>query len=137
MEHLLSSVFAGFVFVLAIVLLSVPLRRRWIAGAVLAFLMVPVYLPATGPLAVAFAVAFWGLLILAPGRFGLTAAISSWFVYFLLWQFPATTDPSVWTFSYTALAVALAAGLGIFGWHTAVFAPGLPKSPRSLTRKPA
>ncbi len=60
------------------------------------------------------------LVALIVVRLGVLATTSFYVAFFLLWQFPMTTDLSLWYAGRTIFAVALIAALGFYGLRTSL-----------------
>jgi hypothetical protein len=129
--------------VLALVLLVIVVRRRWLAVgllvALLAGLAALVALPTTGgqdvralvTVLTVSAIVLVSLLLFA--RFGLLAVCVCFFFFMRLHRFPITLDPSAWYSGTSAVTLLALAAVAIFAFRTSIARRRIPSvdfSPR-------
>jgi hypothetical protein len=115
------SLVHGMGYVLLLLLLSLPLKRDWLAAVALWLLfMLPVLLSIrsaslVGPLLGGIV---WALVVLVVARLGLLAMASVQFFYFMGAFFPYTTDFSAWYAGNTVLALLICVAFALYGFYT-------------------
>jgi hypothetical protein len=106
--------------ILGIVVLRLVLRRRWLALAVVGFVLslTATYDMNLGlPWSVAFPLASGALLTVVAVRFGLLALVVARFTWGLLEFMPMTLDVSHWSAAASNWTLALLVGLTAFGFY--------------------
>ncbi|MCP3964559.1 MAG: serine/threonine protein kinase [bacterium] len=118
-NHVFIPLFNALALALVFHLLVTLLRRKGLATLALILMMMAVLAP-SDLVELPFSLIFAGLLVLPVVRFGLLTTLSFWSYFFLLRQFPMTTDLDVWYAGETVFAVGLAGLLGFWGFRTAL-----------------
>jgi serine/threonine-protein kinase len=112
-------------FMVAFVL-NLVLRKPWLAwGAYVLFVTAQFSGPEQSPQGVALALAGALILALMVARFGLLAAMSEWFAFFVLGTVPLTTDLSAWYAPQGVVAALVIVGLAVYGFVLSVGAKRL------------
>jgi len=115
-----SSVGVGLIFVLVLLLLRMLLRKRWLWAPAFVLFVLLLVIPGEGssfcsllPYAV-----FLTALLLLYLQLGLLAAIAFFFASYMLNDFPLTADLGAWYWGRSLYALAVVAGIGVFGFYT-------------------
>ncbi len=119
-KHVFIPTFNTLALVFVFHLLYILLRRRWLAGAGAGLLMIASVLRPSDLTELPLSLVIAGLIVLPVARFGLLANLSFWFTFFLLLKVPMTTDLDLWYAGETVFAISLVAGLGFYGFRTAL-----------------
>ncbi len=115
------SLVHGMGYVLLLLLLSLPLRRDWLAAVALWLLfMLPALLSIKSASLVGLLLSgiVWALIVLVVARLGLLAMASVQFFYFMGLFFPYTTDFSAWYAGNTIIALLICVAFAFYGFHT-------------------
>jgi serine/threonine-protein kinase len=117
-----GAVFIELVVLFALVFLSVLLRSRWVAGAVLAVVLSIAIgnAPNLAPLLASLAVIAAAIELLVLIRFGLVAAIVMQVAVRLISGFPITFDMSAWYAGYGLAALLVLLALVGYGFRTSL-----------------
>jgi serine/threonine-protein kinase len=108
-------------YVLLLLLLSLPLKRDWLASAALWLLfMLPELLSFANDslLGLLARATMWALVVLVVSRLGLLAMASVQFFFFMGVFYPYTTDFSSWYAGGTIFALVVCAGFALYGFYT-------------------
>jgi serine/threonine-protein kinase len=115
LSTLSDSTMTGLGLLFLLFLLRMLLRRDWAAGV--AFVLIfglGQFLESDSRVLMAFLlIVTLGAFTIVLVRFGLVAAITTFFFAFLVDAFPLTTDPSRWYFGIGLVAIALAAAIAV------------------------
>jgi predicted Ser/Thr protein kinase len=115
------SLVHGMGYVLLLLLLSLPLKRDWLAAAALWLLfMLPALLSvgSASPVGLLLTGITWALIVLVVARLGLLAMASVQFFYFMGLFFPYTSDFSAWYAGNTILALLICVAFAFYGFYT-------------------
>ncbi len=116
-----GGIFFGLAFLLLLFLLRMLLRKQWAAGAL--FVLILASLRALQSEAPALAAVFGALtgwiFLFVMMRFGLVAMIAA-FLFNELFSYPITTEVSAWYAGVGFTALALTAGLALYGFYTSL-----------------
>ena len=110
-------------YILLLLLLSLPLRRDWLATVALWLLfMLPSLLSINSASLVGLFLTGigWTAIVFVVARLGLLAMSSVQFFYFMGSFYPYTTEFSVWYAGGTIFALLVCAAFAIYGFHTSV-----------------
>lgn len=123
-SHLVASVFVGFAFLFVVLLFFILLRKQWLATGAFFVTMLVVELAAFASSGPRF---YWLTSILisltvtiAVTRFGLLATMAAQLFFFLMLEYPMTTDLSVWYIPATLFSLALIIGIAVYGFYTSL-----------------
>jgi len=110
-----NSALVGLALLFFLFLLRLLLRKEWAAAAVFVlFFSLPGVFAREMPLLAFLSLAlFYGAFAFVLMRFGLVAAIATWYFNFLLDAFPLTTDTSAWYAGVGLVALGLAAAIAL------------------------
>jgi hypothetical protein len=105
-----------------LVLLSVLLRRRWLAIAASALVLALLYLVASENLRVDLpaALVLGALMVLVAARFGILALYATFLTFFLLFSCPLTLDFSRWYAGRSLFVLLIIVGLAFGGFWVAL-----------------
>ena len=117
--HVFVPLSEGFIVVFVFLGLYVLLRRKQVAALALLVILSVLFPPLARVSELPVSLLVSALSVIALVRFGFLAFVANRLFFFLLLQFPMTTDFSVWFADRTVFALALAAALGIWGFRTA------------------
>ena len=115
------SLLHGMGYVLLLLLLSLPLKRDWLAAVALWLLfMLPALLSIRSASLVGLLLTgiTWALIVLVVARLGLLAMASVQFFYFMGLFFTYTTDLSAWYAGNTILALLICVAFAFYGFYT-------------------
>ena len=115
------SLLHGMGYVLLLLLLSLPLKRDWLAAVALWLLfMLPALLSIRSASLVGLLLSgiVWALIVLVVARLGLLTMASVQFFYFMGLFFPYTTDFSAWYAGNTILALLICVAFAFYGFYT-------------------
>ncbi len=116
-----SAVLFATSLMLLVFLLTLMLRRRRLVALVFATIMTLASIAESGlGITTLFDLAGVGLMALVVLRFGLLAFVTSSFVVPILQHVPLTFDPDAWYSEQTWVVLAVVAGLGLYGYRTAI-----------------
>ncbi len=122
MSALTNSIFNPMFFLLFLVLLRVLLRKQWIAAVV--FVLLTSLLVGGGDgrgMSGYLQGAVWGTIaVTVLVRFGLLAFIVGFFLNFYVQGLPLELDPSHWWFASSCFALAICAGVIVYGMWAAL-----------------
>ena len=126
LDHLLSavtnSIFNPMFFLMLLFLFRLLLRKQWLAGA--AFVLLTSMFIGNeirhGWIGYAYGSLWAAIAVFVLLRFGFLAFATGFFLHYLCSGVPLTLDPSKWYFGHSAVVMALAAGLILFGFATAL-----------------
>jgi serine/threonine-protein kinase len=115
------SIFHGLGFAFLLLLLSLVLRgeRRAAAGVWLLFVSA-FALQGLHPFALAFYALLAAAYVFVASRFGVLAIAAGQFAFFTVEFYPYTTDFGVWYAGVTVFALAVVAGLAVYGFYTSL-----------------
>ena len=120
-SHLVASVFVGFAFLFVVLLFFILLRKQWLATGAFFVTMLVVELAAFASSGPRF---FWLTSILisltvtiAVIRFGLLATMAAQLFFFLMLEYPMTTDLTVWYIPATLFSLAIMIGIAVYGFY--------------------
>jgi hypothetical protein len=125
-DHLLSSItnsiFNPMFFLMLLFLLRLIVRKQWIATVIFVGFASFLVGNETGHGSIGYVYGFlWGAIaVIVLIRFGFVAFTTGFFLNYLCSGFPLTLDSSDWYFGPSAVALAVAAGLMLFGFTTAL-----------------
>ena len=108
-------------YVLLLLLLSLPLKRDWLAAAALWLLfMLPALLSisSASPIGLLLGGITWALVTFVVARLGLLAMASVQFFYFMGQFYPYTTDFSAWYAGITIFALFVCVAFAFYGFFT-------------------
>ena len=117
------SLLHGMGYVLLLLLLSLPLKRDWLAAVALWLLfMLPVLLSISSVSLVGLFLSgiMWALIVFVVARLGLLAMVSVQFFYFMGLFFPYTTDFSAWYAGNTLIALLVCVAFAFYGFYTSM-----------------
>jgi serine/threonine-protein kinase len=117
------SLLHGMGYVLLLLLLSLPLKRDWLAAVALWLLfMLPALLSISSASLVGLLLSgiTWALIVLVVARLGLLAMASVQFFYFMGLFFPYTTDFSAWYAGNTIFALLVCVAFAFYGFYTSM-----------------
>ncbi len=122
LASLATCVFAGLANLFLLFLLRMLLRKQWAAAAAYILILTAIAtLQSDTPLVTApFEAIGDGLLVFVLMRFGLVAAMATFFFYGLLKGFPITTQASAWYAGIGFTAVLLMAAMALYGFYTSL-----------------
>jgi Protein kinase domain/zinc-ribbon domain len=105
-----------------LVLLSVLLRRRWLAIAVSGLVLTLIYLGSSENLRadVPAALLFGALMVFVAARFGILALYATFLVFGLIYNFPLTLDFSRWYAGRSLFVLLIIVGLAFGGFWIAL-----------------
>jgi serine/threonine-protein kinase len=117
-----TSIFAGMVSLLWLLLLYLFLRKRWMAAAIMWLIaaIVEILFFAKSWTTVPTDVFIAMLLVVAFSRFGLLTAIIWQFVFALSCFYPLTTDLSIWYAGRSIFALAVLVSLASYGAYVSL-----------------
>jgi hypothetical protein len=126
LDHLLTaitnSIFNPMFFLMLLFLFRLLLRKQWFAG--LAFVLLVSFFIGNeirhGWIGYANGVLWGSIAVVVMLRFGFLAFATGFFLHYLCSGLPLTLDTSQWYFGHSAVVMALAAGLILFGFATAL-----------------
>jgi predicted Ser/Thr protein kinase len=120
-ELAIIAMAGGLSYALLMNLISIPIRSRWLAGALFVLVGTLVLVPGYGRLSVA-TVARPAIVItiaaVALIRFGILAMVAACYTYYTVLYFPLTTNWSAWYAHATLLAIATLVALALYGFVT-------------------
>lgn len=126
LDHLLSavtnSIFNPMFFLMLLFLFRLLLRKQWLAG--IAFVLLVSFFVGNeihhGWIGYVSGVLWGTIAVFFMLRFGFLAFATGFFLHYLCSGVPLTLDTSKWYFGHSAVVMALAAGLILFGFTTAL-----------------
>jgi Protein kinase domain len=123
-RQIFMSLLHGLNYVFVLCLIGLVLRRRWAAGLGLWLLLVVISLVGRGspPSLTALVVSLMtcGVIAFVTARFGLLAMAAAQFGYFMSNFYLYTSDLSAWYAGSAVTALAVCAGLALYGFHTSL-----------------
>jgi serine/threonine-protein kinase len=131
--QLFMSLLHALGYVLLLLLLSLPLKRDWLAAfAMWLLFMFPQLLTNGSASAVEMLLTgmAFGAIVFCVARLGLLAMASAQFFYFMGLFYPYTTDLSAWYAGGTVFALAVCAAFALYGFRTSVGGQALFRSER-------
>ena len=102
-------------------LISMPVRRRWLAAVLFVVVMTLILMPSYGPISLLTTVRLVVLqtvVAFALVRFGLLATVASLYTVFVIQEFPLTTNWSAWYAPAALLGIATLITLALYGFVT-------------------
>jgi serine/threonine-protein kinase len=124
-EVALALIFALFFWLAALfvlVLVRALLRKEW-AAAIAWVLLFTVFAAADrqfAPYVLVGNLIFFGLAVFVLIRFGLLALVTNFIVYYILQNFPLTTQGSVWYSGISLAGILLTAAMAFYGFYTSL-----------------
>ena len=121
-RQVFMSLLHGMGYVLILLLLTVLLRKNWLAAlGVWALAMLPrVAEGLPSPADFLMSGLTWGLMVFVLARFGLLTMVTVQFFFFMWLFYPYTSDFTAWYAGNTVFALLVCAGTALYGAYTSV-----------------
>jgi hypothetical protein len=115
----IGVLFVRLAFLFILVLLRALLRREWTA---VAFFLVIFALGVANrvPVYAITSLVWAGLAVFLLTRFGLLAGLANGVMYYLMHDFPLTTDGSAWYAGISLTGILLIAAITLYGFYTSL-----------------
>ena len=125
--HAIVGVAGGLIYMFALSLVSMAVRRKWLALSIFVLLFALVLTPyAVHPvLALGRSIVFFGMVAIALSRFGVLAAAATVYAQVTLLEFPLTTNWSAWYAQSSLVALCTLLALAFYGMVTTMSHPRL------------
>ncbi|HEX8651530.1 MAG TPA: serine/threonine-protein kinase [Pyrinomonadaceae bacterium] len=120
--ELVQSIFSGLAYLFFLLLMYIIVRKQRLAAVLmwLVIFTIQVVFFASAWYIVFINAAIATLLAVTTARFGLLAVIVWQFVFFLIMNWPITTNFSLWYASATIFALTVMVGLAVYGFYTSL-----------------
>jgi serine/threonine-protein kinase len=120
--ELVHSIFSGLAYLFFLLLMYIIVRKQRLAAVLmwLVIFTIQVVFFASAWYIVFINAAVATLLTVTTARFGLLAVIVWQFVFFLIMNWPITTNFSLWYSSATIFALTVMVGLAVYGFYTSL-----------------
>jgi serine/threonine protein kinase len=120
--QLFMSLLHGMGYILLLLLLTLVLRKNWLAtfGLWLLFMLPTIAAGELSPITLLLTAVTWASITFVVARFGLLAMVAAQFFYFMGLFYPYTTDFSAWYAANSIFALLVCALFAAYGFYTSV-----------------